>query len=475
MRKLLFLCMVFLGAAVMAAPAMASDFKMTMSGEMEVNAYLIKSTVQGTSSAAGDSTNAWYQQSLEVKPIFHINEDIRIHNKVVIHERDWGGTQGGAVAYAPGTLDANTVEPAAVVATGGPTGGDQMYGHNFWWEQCYMSFPLSGGHLYVGRMPGGGWAYDFMDDDDNRDRIKYVKKSGHNVFVFVLEKLEETDGGNNGNNVYNNSDSDVDALALGAVIPFSKDFIIKPLLYYVDYGSDSVTLGAPGVATAFPEGCERYYIFLAPMYKKDAFKLDAEFIYIWDTRGAAPGAVEVEGEQLLYWLDASINKGPSEFALGHYYLQGEDNATGGDNERNSLYGLGNAFEPLLLMHSQDLGLYNDSMGVANGSAVGASGFMGLYLRGAHQISDDKKISCILGWLKADEMLAGSGAGTATADDELGKELDITFEWNFMPNITYTAAFAYFMTGDYYDDTDGSASQDLTNDPYAVLNRLTIDW
>jgi hypothetical protein len=151
------------------------------------------------------------------------------------------------------------------------------------------------------------------------------------------------------------------------------------------------------------------------------------------------------------------------------------------NDRTGMYGTGNMWEPLLILYSNDIGIFNDSNGVANGgTGSGNSGFLGLYLRGAYKISDSMKLSAILGWLEADEMNRGTkvdstGALTRTADEELGWEFDVQFDWKFLPNITYSAAFGYMWAGDYWDDSDGVFGRDLSNNIYAFMHKLTIQW
>ena len=481
-------------ALAFAMPAGAADFKMTWKGYMDVTGYSVSDAVVDAGVGPGldrDSTNSWYQQELVIRPTFHINDKVRIHNKITIMERAWGGTQGGAVAYTPGTLDANSAGAllGGANATGGPLGEDQSGAHNFWWEQCYVSFPLLGGTLYVGRMGGGRWGTLYMDDEDNRDRIKYVRKFGHIVVLGVIEKLEENDGGpfTGLANPNANSASDVDAYAVGAIIPFSKNFIYKPLFYYVNYQSGSVTLGnsiAPyPTFSARGWGAVRKLFLNEIMFKTGPFKFNTEIVYIWGERETAAGVPDVDESQWVWWAEGSFTFGPAEIALGAWFIEGQDDTVADRNpEINTLYGTGNMWEPLLIMYSNDIGLYNDSAGVWNNSglALTASGFEGFYIRGAYKISDSMKLSAIFGLVNAEEMHRGTkidstGAWTLTADDELGQEFDIQFDWKFLPNIKYTAAFGYMWTGDYYDDSDGVFARDLSNDIYAFMHKLTIEW
>ena len=114
-----------------------------------------------------------------IQPTLHINDKVRIHSRITILERVW---TGNVQVAGNGSFDND--------------GGDYRGNNEFWVEQLYVSFPLFGGTMYVGRMSGGSWAYPWQNTEDNRDRIKYVRKFGHVVVVGLIEKLAEGDGGN---------------------------------------------------------------------------------------------------------------------------------------------------------------------------------------------------------------------------------------------------------------------------------------
>jgi hypothetical protein len=322
-----------------------------------------------------------------------------------------------------------------------------------------------------------------MDDEDNRDRIKYVRKFGHIVVLGVYEKLEENDGGNFSPVANAQSSSDADAYAVGAIIPFSKNFIWKPLLYFVDYQDGCLTglTGGPGTAGLRPFGATRWLVLNEFLFKTGPFKFNAEIIYITGDIDRGPAVKDLDESEWLWWAEGSFTFGPAEIALGHWYLEGDGETKAGTTDRTGMYGTGNMWEPLLIMYSNDIGIYNDSTGVANaGTGSGRSGFFGFYLRGAYNISDSMKLSAIFGYLEADEMNRGSktvlaGQPARSADKELGQEFDIQFDWKFLPNIKYSAAFAYMWTGDYFDDSDGFVGRDLSNNVYAFMHKLTIEW
>jgi hypothetical protein len=336
-----------------------------------------------------------------------------------------------------------------------------------------MSFPLFGGTLYVGRMGGGGWAYPYQDAEDNRDRIKYVRKVGHITVLGVIEKLAEGDTANTGFNVlraapaaadaFDTSHGDTDAYAVGAIIPFSKNIIYKPLLYYIDLQAAS-----DAYQGIFMNGL---------MIKAGPFKLDTEINYRWIEWENFAGTRDRDEGQWSWWADAGVTFGPAEIALGTFYLEGTDSANAWENK--SLWGIGAEFQPLLLLTSEDCGLLWNASGVANGApGTATSGFLAFYLRANYKISDSMKLSGILGYVEADEMLRGSHWNGGTANDDIGWEFDIGFEWKFMPNIKYVAEFAYLWAGDYWSDValyGNGPGADASNDVWGMRHMLVIEW
>jgi hypothetical protein len=466
MKKVLIALTAVAVALAFTVPAMA-DIKLTTKGQMEVKGILVKKNIlnRGTTDVLqNDSTDAWYQQKLVIDPVLHINDKVRIHSRVTIMEREWAGGSGD-------DFDQNFQG----------TGADFNYRgqHNLWWERCYLSFPLWGGTIYVGRMPGGSWAYQFQDSDANRDRIKYIRMFGNIMGVVVVEKLNERDGGlfpNGGGaaigrtltaaplagDVFTQSHSDTDAYAAGVVIPFGKNINWKPLLYYIPFQSLS--------------GYD-FLILNGLMVKFGPFQFDLEANYRmrkWDNFFPGTANQDLEGKQITAWGEFSWRGGPFEAALGAYYIEGEDSqdATGA-NKRNSMWGMGGEYQPYYLLFSEDVGLLWNSTGVGNNS-VGTSGYQSAYLRGGFKISDSMKLSGVVAILQADKMLAPA-PGAATPSKDIGTEVDLTFEWKLMDNLTYVIDAAYLKAGSYWDDVDGVATADLSNDVYGFRHMLVISW
>jgi hypothetical protein len=437
MKKILLFFLVAAVALAFASPAMA--FKVTTKGHMEVNGMIIKNDVIDDDNA--DNSNSWYSMEMIIKPTFHINDKVRIHNQVRIMERDFSGTGPGD------NYDNNNLNKYRIAGA---------FTNNFWWERCYLSFPLFGGTLYIGRMSGGNWGHKFADDDQNRDRIKYVRKVGHAVVLGVIEKRSEGDGHTVnpaiGSVDFLNSASDEDGYAVGAIIPFSKNFIFKPLLYWIHGQGDTIA------------GLNRkrdIRIWFADFtVKVGNLKIDAEFAYA----EGDDDTLNWDYEQMYAYLDAFMNFGPAQIGIGGFYIGGTDLNQTGTFEFGSIVGTGSVYEPFLLWFSEDMGFMWDATGVAHGGA-GTSGFECFYIRGAYKISDTMKLSAILGILQAEEMANG-------IDDDLGMEFDISFEWKLMPNLKYMIDFGYWNPGDYFEDVFVGLDD---NNVMGLRHTIRIEW
>jgi hypothetical protein len=441
-----------------------AELKLTTKGEMEVTGiYLKKNIVDAGAGVQQESvaSNAWYNMKTVISPTLHINDKVRIHSRITILERNWtGNTQNGnPAAVAPGNVPDGSINN---------NGLDYRGSNHLWVEHFYMSFPLFGGTLNVGRMSGGGWAYPFSDNADNRDRILWTKKFGHNMVGLLIEKLGEGDGGTPlttvqaGSRGFSTSHSDTNAYALLGVIPFSKNIVWKPLFYYIDLQ------GTPATQFLTSQGL---------MIKGGPFKLDTEIIYTWFDAPNAVGGRDWTEDQWAWWLDAGVTFGPAEIAAGFWWMEGSDS----NNARNakSFLGTGGEFQPLYLLYSEDAGLLFSTTGVANGSVGGTSGYLGIFLRGSYKISDSMKIDGILAYVQADEMCRRTHYdGIRAAGDELGWEFDLNFEWKFLPNIKYVAGFAYLDAGDYWREYrygGNAAGTSVDNNVWGLHHGLVINW
>jgi hypothetical protein len=461
-----FLAVVLLVA--FGAPAMAANLKLTSKGYMDVTGIWISNGLfdvfPGPRTGNQDDSADWYQQELIINPVLHINEKVRIHGRFTIMERMWRGIHGGEFDGESAGMGVET---------------NYRSGHNFWVEQIYLSFPLFGGTLYVGRMPGGGWAYPFQNWDRNRDRIKYVRKFGPVLLIGVIEKLLEADapvvqaigdqivgiqndltwsgvvGG-----PYDTAHNDLNAYAVGAVVPLSKSPLIvwRPLFYYIDRQN---TNGYTAI------------IMNAFMVKAGIFRMDAEVNFRWRCDRNAfindGNWRDWNARQWSAWFEAGVHPGPFSIVLGGMFLEGTSQVEPWNSR--SLWGVGAEFQPSLLLFSEDMGVLWNTAGVANGTG-GASGYQMLYLRANYKINDTMNLYGIVGCLWAHTMWDDTADGVNHAGKFLGTEANLGFKWNFIDNISYVFEAAYLWPGDYWNSFAG---WNTNRNVFGFRHMLVIEW
>jgi hypothetical protein len=61
------------------------------------------------------------------------------------------------------------------------------------------------------------------------------------------------------------------------------------------------------------------------------------------------------------------------------------------------------------------------------------------------------------------------------DDEIGTEFDLTFEWNFMPNVAYVVDAGYLLAGDYWRDISGRYPEGDDNHVFGIRHMLVVNW
>ncbi|MBW1787727.1 MAG: hypothetical protein JRK53_14070, partial [Deltaproteobacteria bacterium] len=196
-------------------------------------------------------------------------------------------------------------------------------------------------------------------------------------------------------------DGDQDAYAIGAVMPFSKNIILRPLWYGIRDGRSNL-LGQ-GDQPAW------YHIFmLGGIYKFGPVKLEHEIQYLFgDAKGSASAGGDIKNSGWGIWAGAGMNFGPLDVDLNGFWIQGGDHKA---SDKDRTFGLptGQRFQPLLLTFSEDMGYLFNTRGVPNGSVdVNQSGYVVLYLPISFKISDDMKVGGVFGYLRADKMLDGS--------------------------------------------------------------------
>jgi len=456
MKKFMIALIFALAATAFVVAPASADIKFTSKGYMQIqgmylSAYPIK--VPGN-----EGSNNWYNMEMVITPTLHINDKVRIHAQIRMMERNYSGTGAGDAYITNANENKYNV-----------FGNSQ---NNFWLERLYISFPAFGGNFQIGRRSGGNWANAFGDSDQNRDRILYIRSFGPFTVLGLVEKRVERDGGLAAPRWagavpagYTESDGDQDAYAIGAVMPFSKNIVLRPLWYGIRDGRSNL-LGAGDEPSWF------HIFMLGGVYKFGPVKFEHELDYFFSNASgskASGGDTEFRGWNV--YLAADMNFGPLEVGAHGFWTQGGDHKATSKKRTVSLP-TGERFQPLLLLFSEDMGFLFNTRGVANGSAdTNGSGYLCAYVPVGFKISDDMKVGGVMGYVRADKMMAGSAWDGSKANKELGWEVDASFEWRFLDNIKFISTGGYFKAGKYFKDATNLERASV----WGWRNTIRVEW
>ena len=249
------------------------------------------------------------------------------------------------------------------------------------------------------------------------------------------------------------------------MVPFSKNIILRPLWYGIRDGAGGMVYRAAGA----DEPSWNHILMLGGIYKFGPVKFEHEIQYWYGKDEGSTVDYKIRGWGI--WAGVGMNLGPLDVDFNAFWLEGGDHTTGTD--RTMTLGTGNRFQPLLLMFSEDMGLFYASRGVANGSLDPAgSGYICLYAPVTFKISDDMKVGGAFGYLRADKMLDGTHySGTGRASKELGFEIDASFEWRFVDNIKFISTGGFYKPGSYWTDATGIGKQNV----WGWRNTIRVEW
>ncbi len=208
------------------------------------------------------------------------------------------------------------------------------------------------------------------------------------------------------------------------------------------------------------------------------FKLDTEVNFLWASPGDFLQDASLELKRWSSRLDLAAEFGAAEFAIGSLHMEGVDSSTGAPpKERAGFRGFDERFRAPFIPLREKVGLLwyrgdvsNTTPSEPTGDILGDRGYKSLYLRGFFKISDTMKTGAVFSLVQANE-IEQSGIFY-----NIGQELNISFEWDFMDNLSYIIDAGYFKAGDHSND-DGMAldSKDIGNHAYGFRQDFVISW
>ena len=311
--------------------------------------------------------------------------------------------------------------------------------------RAYMTIKAPIGTFSVGRMIAGVWGTSFLDDEVDRDRIKYVKKIDNLTLYALFQKNAENDDATGPADA---SDEDSDT-------------------YYLlgKYKAESTT---SGLLLAFtnnktnPDATTHVYTAIPYFVSKfGPLAVQGELGYKWGETDYDADQDDLDIKKLAYNLEATYNFGPASVMAGYAFVSGDDDAT--DDENSAYGGVGADWEKLFIL-TYDEDPVNNLGNVGNLTAIGDYGAKIIYGGATFSPLDNLELGVVVGMADADEVQLRN------QEDDIGVEYDLTLNWQIYDNLTYTAIAAFLDAGDIWKG--GVADEEIEN-TYALFHQLEL--
>jgi hypothetical protein len=365
-------------------------------------------------------------------PTVMINDQTRIKGEVRFIDRDiYGTSQSGE----------NNIN------------GNQ----EIWVRRLWAEWDSPVGTIHLGRMPGGAWGSQFLDNSNGSDRIKWVTNFMPQPFslTFIWQKSTEKDG-------FTGTSDEADAASWYAGVGHKGDFGATTVaLWHTRYDKDNGDY-------------DNTHLWVNTAWKFNGFNLDTEWQYQFGDANAAGDDLSSLGVM----ANAYGNFGSATAGVLFFYLQGDDDPSDGDNEGNvGKKGVGNDYNPFLIATGDYTGLLN-----ADKSSFMAAIDWNELIGGSAPTGDGDVpgIIALAGWARfaANEKLTLNAAiGQVWADkdfgldnNDIGLEVDLGMSYKILDNLSYSLQGGYLATGDMVEDIFGT-SEDI----FMLVHSMTMTF
>jgi len=423
------LCLAF----ALAAPATAVD--VDFSGHY----YVRGSYVSHWNLDDRSASNAFMDMQFRLKTVFKVNDILSVTTRFdALDDEVWGDD-----ANDEGTID---------------------------FDRAYMTIKAPIGTFFIGRQKAMAFGTSFLDYEEERDRIKYVKKIDNLKVIAIFQKNTENDD------------------TAGAALTSGDDAADEDSeTYYLAgiYKMENTTVGLLG---AFKNDkttanvTKHTYVALPYFVSKfGPLAIQGELRYNWgeaayDTAalaGAAGGSgntTDIDTKALAYNLEATYSFGPASIMAGYAFVSGDNDAKADDESSSHGYGVGNDWGKLFILTTSDVGALTNLGGYGNLSMDGNCTYGAKIIYGGATFSplENLELGVVVGTADADEVKAG-------VEDDYGVEYDFTLNWKIYDNLTYSAVAAFLSAGDFYK-TEGAGIADADfDDTYALFHQLELSF
>lgn len=137
---------------------------------------------------------------------------------------------------------------------------------------------------------------------------------------------------------------------------------------------------------------------------------------------------------------------------------------------------GRDWNPCLILWNNDLTYWVGSL-AGHGTAANAGPMYNAFLyqlKGGWRPTNNLDIVAPVSYATADEKPWATVGNPATVylDKDYGVEVDVTATYKITNNLSYMIGVGYLFTGDYFKETNSTAS---VTDNYLLLNKLTLNF
>jgi len=448
MKRYSMITLILCVALMLASPAMALDTE--FSGYLLARGYYNHRMDMQAASAA----DSWMESKFRLKTAFKISDDLKITTRFDALEKAWGTGDAGAVTGA----------------------------NNIDFDQAYMTINTPYGIFEIGRMSGELFGTLFLDNDTERDRIKYTYPMGNTTLIAYYEKKVEGDGGGAAGSLAQ-GDADVDSYNLAAVtrMPMGVAGVL------LNYEKDQTNAWLTGDATYDGFGYARTDYSINPFidFNFGKITLAAEVMYaqgeisdIYNTTTQA-GLTEIDISRFA----ANVEVGTS--ALGSYtlmggiaFMSGDENGNADDEQSWFNGGIGGDWEKLWILTGDTDAAAPTMGGVASGNGgnlvygngstnvgAGTYGAKILYVGVSISPMENLTVGMIFGSSRAEAAPVGWS-------DDHGMEWDLSVNYEFMGNLEYSFIAAFLAPGDFWQA--GNPALDIDN-TYSIYNELKLKF
>ncbi len=438
MKKVMFAVIALALVAAIATPALAvtAEFK----GQYRVRGYYDSSRLLLD---ASDNSHAWMDMRFRLQTTFVINDSMSVVTRFDALDQRRFGTSDADNKYQ--TLD---------------------------FDRAWMKIKTGYGLFEFGRMSGAQFGTTFMDDETERDRLKYTLPMGDFTVIAIFEKNVERDSLTYPAPDY--SDSDTATYWLAGVYK-SEPLVGGILLGYTNNKSMS------DIAFSTHPYDQNFWT-IDPYFtaKFDAFTVQGEAF--WRTgkamefdrkvySGVNKGLEDVDFDAWAWNLEGQYAYGPVSFQIGYAWMGGQGSDPKATKVK-TLGTLGGDWDKLWILtttENDDLYAGLGGPGVGNISGYGMTGQNGakvFYFGIGYKPFDNLALNFVYGNAKAEAPLSDKWS------KDYGSEYDFSVAYQINPNLQYKAIAAYLDAGDFWQFGDSSVK--LTNN-YSLFHEIVMSF